>query len=160
LYIEELDRDFTKGEVKELTLRMKNNKAPGWDEIPVEFWKVLCNGEQGVEILTNMFNRIKNSKKFPTEWKTAIIHPIYKGRGARGKPGNYRGVSHLSVCGKVFSGILAGRLREWLINHKRLSRLQAGFIKGKRTMDNIFVIKTIDKYLRFQRVHLYWCLLI
>jgi hypothetical protein len=109
LYIEELDRDFTKGEVKELTLRMKNNKASGWDGIPVEFWKVLCNREQGVEILTNMFNRIKNRKQFPIEWKTAIVHPIYKGRGARGKPGNYRGISLLSTCSKIFSGILARR---------------------------------------------------
>jgi hypothetical protein len=41
LYIEELDSDFTKREVKELALRMKNNKAPGWDGIPVEFWKVI-----------------------------------------------------------------------------------------------------------------------
>jgi hypothetical protein len=46
LYIEELDSDFTKMEVKELTLRMKNNKAAGWDGIPAEFWKVFCNGEQ------------------------------------------------------------------------------------------------------------------
>jgi hypothetical protein len=48
-------------------------------------------------------------------------------------------------------GILAGRLRDWLINHKRLTGFQAGFIEGKRTTDNIFVIKTmIDKYLRFK----------
>jgi hypothetical protein len=74
LYIEELDRDFTKREVKEWTLRMKNNKASGWDGIPIEFWKDLCNGEQGVGILTNMFNKIKSRKQFPLEWKTAIFH--------------------------------------------------------------------------------------
>jgi hypothetical protein len=141
LYIEELDRDFTKREVKEMTLRMKNNKASGWDGIPAEFWKVLCNGEQGTGILTNMFNKIKNRKQFPLEWKTAIIHPIYKGRGDRGKPGNYRRISLLSACSKIFSGILARKLRDWLINHKRLSKFQAGFTKDNRTMDNIFVIK-------------------
>jgi hypothetical protein len=64
----------------------------------------------------------------------------------------------LSICGKIFSGILAGRLRDWLINRKILPRFQAGFIKGKRTTDNVFVIKTtIDKYLRFKRGRLYWC---
>jgi hypothetical protein len=151
LYIEELDSNFTKGEVKEFTSRMKNNKASGRDGIPAEFWKVLSNGEQGIGILTNMFNKIKNGKQFPLEWKTPIIHPIYKGRGNREKPGNYRGISLLSVCGKIFSGTLARRLRDWLINHKRLSRFQVGFIKGKQTMDNTFVIKTtIDKYLRFK----------
>jgi hypothetical protein len=144
--------------VKEFTLRMKNNKASGYDGIPAEFWKVFCNGEQGIGILTNMFNKIKNGKQFPLEWKTAIMHPNYKGKGYREKPGNYRGISLLSVCGKIFSGMLAGRLRDWLINHKMLSRFQAGFIKGKRTMNNTFVIKTmIDKYLRFKRGRLYWC---
>jgi hypothetical protein len=61
----------------------------------------------------------------------AIIHAIYKGKGNLEKPGNYRGISLLSVCGKIFSGIFAGRLRDWLINHTRLSSFQAGFIKGK-----------------------------
>jgi hypothetical protein len=101
-----LDRDFTKREVKEWILRMKNNKASGWDGIPMEFWKGLCRGEQGVEILTNMFNKIKNRRQFPVDWKTAIIYPIYKGRGGRGIPGNYRGISLLSACSKIFSGIL------------------------------------------------------
>jgi hypothetical protein len=50
-----------------------------------------------------MFNKIKNGKQFPLEWKMAIIHPIYKGKGNREKPGNYRGISLLSVCGKIFS---------------------------------------------------------
>jgi hypothetical protein len=105
-----------------------------------------------------MFHKIKNGKQFPLEWKTAIIHPIYKGKGNQEKPRNYRGISLLSVCGKIFSGIMARILRDWLIHHKRLSRFQAGFIKGKRTTDNIFVIKTtIDKYLRFKRGRLYWC---
>jgi hypothetical protein len=46
LYIEELECDFTKMEVKEFTLRMKNNKAAGYDGIPAEFWKVFCNWER------------------------------------------------------------------------------------------------------------------
>jgi hypothetical protein len=35
---------------------------------------------------------------------------------------------------------------------------QAGFTKGKRTVDNIFIIKTcVDKYLKVRRGKLYWC---
>jgi hypothetical protein len=158
LYTEELECDFTKLEVKGFTIRMKNNKVSGYDGAPVEFWKVFCNGEQGIGILTNTFNKIKNGKQFPLAWKTAITHPIYKGKENRDKPGNYRGISLLSVCGKIFSGILARRVCDWLISHKRLSRFQAGYIKGKRTTDNILVIRTtIDKYLRFKRGRLYWC---
>jgi hypothetical protein len=49
----------------------------------------------------------------------------------------------------MFLGILAGRARDWLVNHEVLLTFQAGFIRGKRTSDNAFIIKTIvDKYLR------------
>jgi hypothetical protein len=64
----------------------------------------------------------------------------------------------LSVLGKIFPGILAGRLRDWLSNHQVLSEFQAGFAKGKSTSDNVFIIgTTVDKYLRVKRGKLYWC---
>jgi hypothetical protein len=58
----------------------------------------------------------------------------------------------------MFSGIQAGRVRDWLVNHEVLSTFQAGFVRGKRTLDNGFIIKTIvDKYLRERRGRIYWC---
>jgi hypothetical protein len=75
-----------------------------------------CGG--GIEILTNMFNIIKNGKEFPLDWKILIIYPIYWGKGSREKPETYWGISFLSICGKIFSGILADRLRDWLINYQ------------------------------------------
>jgi hypothetical protein len=39
-----------------------------------------------------------------------------------------------------------------------LSEFQAGFVKGKRTSDNVFIIRIyVDKYLRVKRGKLYWC---
>jgi hypothetical protein len=39
-----------------------------------------------------------------------------------------------------------------------LSEFQAGFVKGKRTSDNVFILRTtVDKYLRVKRGKLYWC---
>jgi hypothetical protein len=37
-HIAELDSDFAKAEVK-----MNNNEASGYDRIPADFWKILCN---------------------------------------------------------------------------------------------------------------------
>jgi hypothetical protein len=45
---------------------------------------------------------------------------MYKRRECTDDPRNYRGISVLSVLGKIFSGILAGRLRDWIVNHKVL----------------------------------------
>jgi hypothetical protein len=99
----------------------------------------------GIEILVEMFNKVEKGNGFPDDWKIAIIFPIYKGRGKRGEPGNYRCISLLSVLCKIYSGILTGRLRDWLINNKILSRFQAGFVKDKRTTCNIFIIFKSEK---------------
>jgi hypothetical protein len=103
-----------------------------------------------------MFNKIKNGEEYLLDWKIATICPIYMGKGNRKKPGNCRGISPLSVCGKIFSGIVAGRLRDWLIYHKVLSVFPAGLITGKRTRGNVIVFKTTtDKYLRYNLGRLY-----
>jgi hypothetical protein len=53
--------------------------------------------------------------------------------------GNETSRSVLQVVGEMLSSILAGLLSKWLINHKLLAKLQAGFVKGNRTADKIFV---------------------
>jgi hypothetical protein len=60
---------------------MKNNKAVGFDGIPAEMWKIFSITNDGIKILTSLFNKIKNNNEFPSDWKVAIIFPIYKGKG-------------------------------------------------------------------------------
>jgi hypothetical protein len=78
---------------------MKNNKATEFGGISAEALKVLSTKYEGIGILTNLFNQIKNKKIFPSEWKTTIICPIYKGKGCTDEPGHYRGISLLLVFG-------------------------------------------------------------
>jgi hypothetical protein len=91
--------------VKEFILIMKNNNATGYGRIPAKLWKIFCTMKDEIETLTNMFNEIRNGKEFPLDWKIAIMYPIYKGKGNREKPGNYRGISLLSICSKICLGI-------------------------------------------------------
>jgi hypothetical protein len=112
----------------------------------------------GPQILTNIFNKVKNVKEFPLDWKIAIIHPICKGKGNRKEPDNYRGTSLFSVRGAVFSGILAGRLSDWLRNHKALLEFQTGIVNGRTATDSFFIIKTVKcEYLRAKRRYIYGC---
>jgi hypothetical protein len=79
-HIAELDSYFANTEVKELILKMKKNKATGYDGIPVEFQKIFFIREDGIETLTNIFNKIKSSKELRLDWKIAIICAILRGR--------------------------------------------------------------------------------
>ena len=37
----------------------------------------------------------------PEDWRSVVIVPLYKGKGERTKCNNYRGISLLSVVGKI-----------------------------------------------------------
>jgi hypothetical protein len=77
-----------------------------------------------------LFNTIRNKRVFKKEWKIALIQPIYKGKGDRKELGNYRGISLLPVLGKIYSRLLAYRLR--LINVvQQTDYVSGGFYKRK-----------------------------
>ena len=47
----------------------------------------------------------------PEDWRSAVIFPLYNSKGERAKCKNYRGISLLSVVGKIYAGILVDRVR-------------------------------------------------
>ena len=44
----------------------------------------------------------------PEDWRSAVIVPLYKGKGEKSECKNYRGISLLSVVGKIYA--MAGGL--------------------------------------------------
>ena len=40
------------------------------------------------------------------DWRSAVIVPLYNDKGERSECSNYRGISLLSVVGKIYTGIL------------------------------------------------------
>ena len=40
----------------------------------------------------------------PEDWESVVIVPLYKDKGERTTCGNYRGISLLSVTGKIYAG--------------------------------------------------------
>ena len=58
---------------------MRNNKAPGTDNIHIKPY------EKGGQLLINMLHslnkRMWTEEKVPTEWKTNIIFRTYKNKG-------------------------------------------------------------------------------
>ena len=43
------------------------------------------------------------------DWRSAVIVPVYKGKGKRTECNNYIGISLLSAAGKIYSGTLVDR---------------------------------------------------
>jgi hypothetical protein len=65
-------------------------------------------------------------------------HYIYKSKGDKQDPANYRGISLLSTLSKVYMEVLARRLNDWIEKRGAVSECQMGFRKGRRTDDNTY----------------------
>ena len=46
----------------------------------------------------------------PEDLRSAVIVPLYKGKGERTECKNYRDINLLSVVGKIYAGILVERV--------------------------------------------------
>ncbi|VDP84342.1 unnamed protein product [Echinostoma caproni] len=76
--------------------------------------------------LAVLFEQSLTERRLPTEWKTAIVRPLFEG-GALEDPVNYRPVSLTCVTVQVMERVLAKRLRAHLIPNDLLCSAQHGF---------------------------------
>ncbi len=77
--------------------------------------------------------------RVPDDWTKAIIVPLHK--GSRSECSSYRGISLLSVPGKVYGRILTERLME--VTEGKVCEDQGGFRKGKGCVDETFAMKRL-----------------
>jgi len=143
--IDDLDRPITREEIEKAVNNLKNNKSPGPDGVLAEMLKNALGTI--LPFLESLFNQIFNSGEYPELWTGAIIVPLHKS-GDKNVPNNYRGVSLLSILGKVFAQILNRRLSNWAEDNHKIVEEQGGFRAGHSTADNIFVLYGIvQRYL-------------
>ena len=136
----------SKEEVMENMQRMKNGKAVGPDDIPVEVWK--CLGESALKFLTKLYNRTMESERMPEEWRDSVLIPIFKNKGDVQRCSNYTGIKLISHTMKLWERIVEKRLRSDL----KFSNQQYGFMPGKSTTDALFALRVfMEKYREGQK---------
>ncbi|XP_042591969.1 uncharacterized protein LOC109084930 [Cyprinus carpio] len=127
-------------ELRQAISGLKNNKSAGPDGIPAEVFK------HGGYILTRrlhlLIQNIWEHGTLPQDWKDANIVVIYKQKGDRPVCGNSRGISLLSIAGKVLAKIMLSRLVEH-ISETVLPETQCGFRKTRSTTDMVFVLRQL-----------------
>ena len=128
----------SKEEIRRAIKMTKNGKAAGPDEIPAEAMK--GDIETSVEILYQLFGRIWEEEEIPEEWKEGHLIKIPK-KGDLTKCSNYRGITLLSVPGKIFNRIILERMKDEV--DKELRDHQAGFRKERSCTDQIATLRII-----------------
>ena len=145
---QESDKEISEEEVWRAVSRLKGGKAPGMCGIMPEMLK--AGGEVVIEWLVKLFNEVWGRGVAPRDWKSAIIVPIRK-KGSRLECTNYRGISLLSVVGKVFARVLNDRVKG--LTEGSVMDEQGGFRSGRGCLDQIFAVKqVIEKMIEKDKV--------
>jgi hypothetical protein len=106
-------------------------------------------GETAEELCLRIFQKAWNEKKTVKNWEVAIVIPIFK-KGNNKECKNYRGISLLSVPGKMYSRILETRLRQEMEN--KLEETQNVLRPGRSVQDHIFTLRqVIEKVTAYDR---------
>jgi hypothetical protein len=119
--------------------KLQRNKAIGLDGMKNEF--ILDAGKLLHLPLLTMFNCFL-AEDFPKALSTGVVHTLFKGDDAS-KFDNYRGINVGPILAKLFTMILDKRLNEWVEQHGLCAKGQAGFWKDHRTIDQLFILRTL-----------------
>ena len=92
------------------------------------------------EPLELIFKVALNTGLFPSNWKKGNIVPIYK-KGDKQILKNYRLVSLLPICGKIFERLIFNELFNVLLENNLISPNQSGFKPGNSCINQLLSIK-------------------
>lgn len=128
----------TMDEVETAIRSLKQRKSPGIDDVPPE--ALLHAGVALQQRIHRLLGVIWNREHVPQDWKDAVVVPVHK-KGARTDCSNYRGISLLSIAGKILTSIIRSRLSE--VYEANLREEQAGFRSGRGCVDQIFNLRQV-----------------
>ncbi|CAH8465462.1 unnamed protein product [Schistosoma haematobium] len=118
--------------------QIKRGKAAGPDNIQAEALK--ADVAVTARILHILFNKIWDEEQVPTDWKEGLLIKIPK-KGDLSKCDNYKGITLLSIPGKVFNRVLLNRMKDCV--DAQLRDQQAGFRKDRSCTDQIATLRII-----------------
>lgn len=146
-----LDAVPTVDELNKAIDSLTSGKAPGNDGIPPDLIK--CCKSALLQPLHEVLCQCWEEGAVPQDMRDSKIITLYKNKGARSDCNNYRGISLLSVVGKVFARVVLMRLQ--VLAERVYPESQCGFRAGRSTIDMIFSIRQLQEKCREQQKPLY-----
>lgn len=125
-------------EIVRAVRELKNNKAPGSDNIPAELLKT--DPTAAAHFLQPLLNDVWQQEHLPADWKEGLLIKLPK-KGNRTDCNNWRGITLLSTVSKVLSKIILYRIQGAIEDTIRGE--QAGFRRGTSCVDQITSLRII-----------------
>ena len=106
------------------------------------------------DILYDLFLCCWEQGKLPQDLRDAVIITLYKNKGEKSDCSNYRGITLLSIAGKILARVLLNRLVP-AVAELHLPESQCGFRSNRGTTDMVFVLRLLQEKCREQNKGLY-----
>jgi hypothetical protein len=114
------------------------NTTPGPDGIRYVQWKKI---DKGGYALNTVFNAIHRLGSIPQDWGKSVTILIFK-KGEKSDVSNWRPISLSNTIAKLYSSILANRLRRWAVRNERISASQKEFMSVDGCCEHNFALQT------------------
>ena len=135
--------NITYDEIKEVIRNIKNNKTPGSDGLPVEFWKKFWVNIG--HFLIRSYNESFEKGELSFTQKQGVITCLPKDNKPREFLKNWRPISLLNTDYKILTGVLALRMKKVLPDI--IEQTQKGFLKERFIGENTRLVYDIMDYL-------------
>ena len=146
-------RAMGKAEIKENELirkikELKNKKASGPDGIKNEIWKAIGRNEICRKVLLDCMNNelTEPNLPIPPSWKTSITKAIPKVKKPTAQ--EIRPIALTDTSYKLLMSILSEKIEKHLMANNQMNECQAGFTRGRRIEDNIFILEYLVEQTR------------
>ena len=93
--------------------------------------------------LHNLLVKCWEEGAVPQDMRDAKIITLYKNKGERSDCNNYRGISLLSIVGKVYARVVLARLQK--LADRVYPESQCGFRAKRSTIDMVFSIRQLQE---------------
>ena len=104
--------------------------------------------------LQDLFTNCWEKGTLQQDLRDAVIVSLYKNKGEKSDCSNYRGITLLSIAGKILVRVLLNRLIP-TITQENTPESQCLFRSNRGTADVVFVLRQIQEKCRGQNLGLY-----
>ncbi|CAI7778264.1 unnamed protein product [Closterium sp. NIES-54] len=133
-----LDADWTEEEEKSAFAALAENKSPGSDGLPKEFFE--ANWDLLGESFMALVRDFTASGALSGKVKEAVTILLHK-KGEKDQLSNYRPITLLSFAYKILAKVIVDRIKK--VIHRVISPKQYGFIPGRRLTDGVTLVGDI-----------------
>ena len=132
-----MSNPFTSDEIKKAVSKMKMNKSPGCDKIPVKL--IMYTPDCVYESIAKIFNQIASDGDCPKEINHGILVPLQKPGKPRGPASNLRPIILFSMLGKILAVFIMDQVGSRLDHKTPIT--QIAYRKERSTTEHVFAAK-------------------